>query len=268
MDCIVTLHLAYSPSLESSDLLAATSIPIIVLDTTAWSQLGKMADVLRATRAIKLVVDHHLSGDDLGAILFKNVESEATGRLVVEAADALGVPLTQAIAEPAFAALATDTGWFRFASTRAETYRLAARLVEAGAAPDRLFRQLYEEDSLARLRLVGRTLARTQMELDGRLIYTWIEQADFREFGAQASDSEDLINMTLTVRGTEVALILVELANGAVKASFRSRCEVDCARLAEQFGGGGHKRAAGATLHDPLDVARAKILDAVRIAMR
>lgn len=241
---------------------------IIVLDTTAWIQLGKMADVLRATRAIKLVLDHHVSEDDLGATLFKNSDAEATGRLVVEAADALGVPLTPDIAEPAFAALATDTGWFRFQSTTGETYRLAARLVDAGAAPFRLFKQLYEEDSLGRLKLVGRTLARVQTELGGRLIYTWIEQADFQATGALPSDSEDLINMTLTVEGTEVAVILVEQPSGALKISFRSRSDVDCSRLAEQFDGGGHKRAAGATLPGPLDVARARILDAVRAAMQ
>ena len=72
-----------------------------------------------AARRLKVVLDHHVSSDDLGAEFFKNTEAEATGRLVVEAADALGVPLTPEIAAPAFAALATDTGWFRFSSTTA-----------------------------------------------------------------------------------------------------------------------------------------------------
>ena len=104
--------------------------------------------------------------------------------------------------------------------------------------------------------------------MGGRLIYTWIEQADFAATGAIPSDSEDLINMTLTVGGTEVAVILVELRSGGFKVSFRSRSEVDCTRIAEQFGGGGHKRAAGATLKEPLDSARARVLDAVAAAMQ
>ncbi len=240
----------------------------IVLDTTAWVQLGAMADVLRKTKALKLVLDHHVSEDDLGAHLFKDYEAEATGRLVVDAADALGVALTAEIAQPLFAALATDTGWFRFASTGAGTFRTAARLMDAGAQPDRLFKELYEDDTLARTQLIGRTLARTRTELDGRLIYTWIERSDFEATGAVPSDSEDLINMTLTVGGTEVAVILVEQVDGGFKISFRSRSEVDCSRIAEQFAGGGHKRAAGAFLNEPLDVARAKVLDAVRTAMR
>lgn len=241
---------------------------LIILDTTAWAQLGAMADVIKATKAIKVVIDHHVSGDDLGAELFKNSEAEAAGRLVVEAADALGVKLDQPIAEAAMVALTTDTGWFRFSSTTAGTLRLAARLVDAGAKPDQLYKSLYETDTHARLQLVGRALVHTQTELSGRLIYTWLGRADFDACGALPSDSEDIINLTLSVGGTQVAIILVEQLKGGFKISFRSRCRVDCSRLAEQFGGGGHKKAAGAFLNEPLEAARAKVLGAVRAAMK
>jgi phosphoesterase RecJ-like protein len=241
---------------------------IMVLDTSAWIQLGKMADVIRQSKAFKIVLDHHVSSDDLGAEMFKNTSAEATGRLVVEAADALGVALTPEIAAPAFAALATDTGWFRFASASAETFRVAARLVDAGAKPDLLYKQLYEGDTLGRLRLIGRTLARAQTELEGRLVHTWIERGDFEAAGALPSDTEDIINMTLTVGGTEVAVILVEQASGQFKVSFRSRSDVDCSWLAEQFKGGGHKRAAGATVDGPLATAQPRVLEAVRAAMQ
>ncbi len=234
---------------------------IMVLDTSAWIQLGKMADVIRQSQAIKLVLDHHVSADDLGAEFFKNTSAEATGRLVVEAADALGVPLTPEIAEPAFAALATDTGWFRFASTSAGTLRMAARLIDAGARPDLLYKHLYEHDSLPRLQLIGRTLARTRAELGGRLIHTWIERSDFAVTGALPCDTEDIINMTLTVGGTEVAVILVEQSSGQFKLSLRSRSDVDCSKLAEIFRGGGHKRAAGATLDGPLEAAQSRVLE-------
>ena len=240
---------------------------ILILDTSAWVQLGTMAEVIRASRAVKAVIDHHVSQDDLDARLFKSTEAEATGRLVLEAADALGAPLLPQMALPLFAAVATDTGWFRFASTEPGTLRIAARLMEAGAKPDWLYKQLYEQDTLPRLRLIGNTLARAQTDLDGRLIYTWIEVADFDAVGAIASDSEDVINMTLTVGGTEAAVILVEQRHGGFKVSFRSRCDLDCSAVAERFGGGGHKRAAGATLNEPLESARAKVLDAVRAAM-
>jgi bifunctional oligoribonuclease and PAP phosphatase NrnA len=240
---------------------------LIVLDTSAWAQLGPMGDVLRSTQAKKIIIDHHVSGDDLGAEPFKDTTAEATGRLVVQAAEQLGVTLTREIAVPLFAAIATDTGWFRFASTKPETLRVAAALMDAGVKPFELYNSLYEQDTLPRINLIGRTLARAQMELGGRLIYTSIRQEDFLATGAVSSDTEDIINTTLTVSGTQAAVIFVELASGGVKVSFRSRGQLDCSRLAEQFGGGGHKSAAGATLNEPFDAAQAKVLDAVRAAV-
>jgi len=241
---------------------------LLVLDTSAWAQLGDMAVVLRSTKAKKLVMDHHVSEDDLGAEPFKNTQAEATGRLVLEAAGHLGVQLTPEIATPLFAAIATDTGWFRFGSTTGDTYRFAGELVDAGARPTEIYRSLYEQDTLARLQLVGRTLARAQSELGGRLIHTGVFQSDFEATGAAPSDTEDVVNMTLTVAGTQVAVILVEQPDGKFKVSFRSRSAVDCSRLAEVFAGGGHKAAAGAMVAGPYEAAQQKVLDAVRSAMR
>src|SRR5882757_5497895 len=87
-----------------------------VLDTSAWSQLGPMADIVQGSSARKINIDHHVSQDDLGATVFKDVTSESTGRLVLQAIDALGVNLTPEMAVPLFAAIGTDTGWFRFPS--------------------------------------------------------------------------------------------------------------------------------------------------------
>jgi phosphoesterase RecJ-like protein len=242
---------------------------LMVLDTSAWAQLGTMAEIVRSTRAHKLILDHHVGEDDMGAELFKNPEAEATGRLVLEAAHHLGVKITAQIARPLFAAIATDTGWFRFGSTTSATLRYCAELVDAGAVPGEIFRELYEQDSLARLQLRGRILARTARDLDGRLVYTAALEEDFKATGALPFDTEDVINMTLAVAGTEVAVIFVEQANGGFKLSFRSRtAKVDCNEIAAQFGGGGHKAAAGAFISAPWPAAEAKVLDAVRNAMR
>jgi phosphoesterase RecJ-like protein len=241
---------------------------VMVLDTSAWIQLGPMGDVLRAARGEKVVVDHHVSEDDLGAISFKDIQAEATGRLVVEAADALGAPITRPMAEALFAAMATDTGWFRFSSVTGDTYRAVGRLLDAGARPESIYRQLYEQETLQRVLLRGRILANAESELDGRLIYARAERNDFEALGAKPSDTEDVINMLLRVSGTEVALMFIELGPESVKVSFRSRGAVDVRRLAEQFGGGGHIAAAGATLEMSLREAEHKILDAARRAMQ
>ncbi|NLF72058.1 MAG: bifunctional oligoribonuclease/PAP phosphatase NrnA [Candidatus Anammoximicrobium sp.] len=252
--------------------LAADQLPqtdvLMVLDTGVWVQLGSMADVVRASKARKIVVDHHVSGDDLEALVFKDSQIEATGRLVLEAARQLDVALTPSIAVPLFAAIATDTGWFRFSSTRASTYRAAADLIDAGVRPDEIFAQLYERDTIGRLRLRGLILSRVQADREGRLMHSCVRKEDFTLTGALPSDTEDVINMILAIEGVQVAVIAIEQPQGGSKISLRSRCEVDCSRVAEHFGGGGHKAAAGAFLNELPHVAIARVLDAVRAAMR
>ncbi|MEX2114236.1 MAG: DHH family phosphoesterase [Pirellulales bacterium] len=242
---------------------------LLVLDTSAWAQLGTMGEVIRASKAHKAILDHHVGEDDLEAELFKDPHAEATGRLVLDAARHLGVRITPEIARPLFAAIATDTGWFRFNSTTGTTYRAGAELVDAGAVPCEIYASLYEQDSLARLTLRGRILARTKTELDGRLAHTAALKQDFVETGAHASDTEDVVNMTLAVAGTDAAIILVEQPTGGFKISFRSRTPLlDCSELAKQFGGGGHKAAAGGFTNAPWPEAQTLVLDAVRKWMR
>ncbi|MBC8355267.1 MAG: DHH family phosphoesterase [Planctomycetes bacterium] len=241
---------------------------LMVLDTSAWAQLGPMGDVIRSTKAKKIVVDHHVSEDDLGTEPFKNTTAEATGRLVVEAAEELGVTLTAEMAMPIYAALATDTGWFRFGSVTSGTYQIAAKLLKAGASPPDIYRDLYEQDTLGRVKLRGTILAKTETELDGRLAHTYVLNEDFERTGALPADTEDAINMTLAIAGVQFAVIFVEQATGGFKLSFRSRCELQCNQIAEKFNGGGHKAAAGAFIEGSFADAQPKVLDVVRDAMR
>ncbi len=240
---------------------------LIICDTSAFAQLGPMSDVVRNTKAKKLLVDHHMGEDELGAEIFKNTSAAATGRLIVEIAEQLGVPLTPEIATPLYAALATDTGWFRFNSVSPTTMQIGAKLIEAGARPQDIYTELYEQDSLARLKLRGTIIARTETLLDGRLAHTHVFRDDLEKTGAEPTDTEDVINLTLGVKGVEAAVIFVELPDGRFKLSFRSRCDLDCSQVAGNFAGGGHKAAAGASIDGPFEVAEKTVLDFVCQAM-
>jgi phosphoesterase RecJ-like protein len=241
---------------------------LIVLDTSAWAQLGAMGDVAKQMRERVLVIDHHVSEDDLSDRWFKDTSAEATARIVYEIGLRLKVPLVERIATPLYAGLSTDTGGFRFPSTSGESFRVAARLVDAGASPPAIYRELFEQDSIARLHLVGRTLAGARVSHDGRIITSTVQQSDIKEVNALPADTEDLVNLTLAVKGTELAVILIEQPDGRVKTSFRSRSHVDCNQLASRFGGGGHKAAAGAILSGPFDAALAHVAAAVDEAWR
>lgn len=239
----------------------------IVLDTSAWGQLVDVGAVLRQTHATKVVIDHHVSADDLGAIEFKDPRAEATGTLVYQFARSINAPIGAEAATALFCAIATDTGWFRFQSTRGETMRIVGDLIDFGAKPNLIYRELYEQHSLARMRLVGRVLSRIQSECNGKLAYVVVSRDDFRQTDAVPADTEELVNECLRVAGTESAFIAVEQPNQTIKFSFRSRTNVNVASVAERFGGGGHKQAAGAILPGPLADAVAQALAAMKSAL-
>ena len=239
----------------------------VVLDTGTWNQLGDFGALLRTLTGPKAVIDHHLTQDDLGALRFVDTSAEATGRLVFEATEALGGPLSPAAAHALFVAVAMDTGWFRHRNTTPATFALAARLQEAGARPTEAYEQLFERNSLGRLRLTGLVLERLQRTHGGRTAFTEVRKGDYEAVGAVPQDSEDLVNYTRSLEGVEVGLFFMEQPRGGVKVSFRSRARIDVARLAERFGGGGHRLASGAILDASLDDARARVLAAVGAAL-
>ncbi|MEM7810092.1 MAG: bifunctional oligoribonuclease/PAP phosphatase NrnA [Planctomycetota bacterium] len=236
----------------------------VVLDTSAWAQLGEVGKTLKRTSAKKVVLDHHVSSDSLDAEEFKDPTADATGSLVIRFADAVGWDLPPEAATPLYAAIATDTGWFRFPSTRPETVEFAARLMRLGADQTEIYRQLYERRSEARMRLVGRALGRIAVSDDGRIAYAVATRADFTETGAKQSDTENLVNECLAIDGVRAAFMAVEQGNGSTKLSLRGREPVDVASVAEKFGGGGHRLAAGAVVDGPPD----KVVPEVAAAMQ
>ena len=239
----------------------------VILDTSAWVQLVDVGKVLKKTKARRVVIDHHVSSDNLGAIEFKDTGAEATGALVVRMAEALGWELTPEMVTPLFCAIATDTGWFRFSSTTGETMRIIGRLIDLGAKPHLIYEQLYERNSLARVLLGARVLANIKLDSEGRLAYLLVHQSDFEATDAKPVDTEDLVNESLKIAGTQAAFIAIEQLNKTVKVSFRSRTDLNVAEIAEQFGGGGHKQAAGAVLPGPMNKAVQQVLTAMKSAL-
>jgi phosphoesterase RecJ-like protein len=239
---------------------------VVVLDTGTWNQLDAISPFFRDLRAVKVVIDHHQTQDDLGALRLVDTTAEATGRLVFEAIAALGGPLPENVANRLFVAVAMDTGWFRHSNTTPATFTLAAELVRAGARPEVLYEELFERNSLPRLKLIGLVLDGLQVTDGGRVAYSEVLRQDYETTGATPQDTEDLVNFTRSVADVEVGLFFMEQPRGGVKVSFRSR-RVDIARVAEGFGGGGHRLASGAVVAAPMEEARRRVLDAVHAAL-
>ena len=238
-----------------------------VLDTGTWNQLGDFGSLLRTLSVPRVVIDHHLTQDDLGATQLVDTPAEATGRLVHEAIVALGQTPSAPAAHALFVALAMDTGWFRHPNTRPATFELAARLVEAGAKPTEAYQMLNEQGTLGRLRLISLVLGRIQMACHDKVCFTEIHRGDYEATGAVPQDSEDMIDYTRSIASVEVGLLFMEQPRGGIKVSFRSRSRVDVASVSQQFGGGGHRLASGATLDTSLEEAKRLVLAAISAAL-
>jgi phosphoesterase RecJ-like protein len=240
----------------------------VVVDANAWSQLGCVGDAIRGSPLPRFLIDHHRGGDaDLAATRVADASAAATGVLVLEMCEVLGVPLAPRIATALYAAIAVDTGSFRFANTDARALRAAATLVAAGARPEEIYRLAFEEASWPRMRLLPRALATLRSEADGRIAWMVVTREMFRDAGAREEDCDRFVDQIRGIKGVEACAVLRETEAGSVKASFRSIDPVDVQEVAALFGGGGHKLAAGVTLREPLDAAAAKLIEALARAL-
>ncbi len=241
---------------------------VVVLDTGTWNQLGDFGKWLQASPLPRAVVDHHRTQDDIASpgLQFVDITAEAAGRLSYEIIRALGAPISPTAAHCLFMAIATDTGWFRHPNATPATFALCGELVALGARPTELYEQLYEAATLARFKLTAVALQRLAVVGGGKVAYTEILLSDYAATGSVPGDTEDLINYPRGVEGVEIALVFIEQQDGGTKVSFRSRA-ADVSKLAERFGGGGHKLASGARVQKPLAEVRTEVLAAALAAL-
>ena len=219
---------------------------LLVVDTGTWSQLPGLQERVLAYPKPKLVIDHHLTQEDWADTKLVLTEAGAAGEIVAELLQMWDVDLDPKIASVLYVAIATDTGWFQFSNTRPYTLRLAAQLMEAGVDTDRMYQLIYQNERKERVALQARALSSLELLENDRLAVIRVTVKDFEETGANVPDTENLINLPLQIATVEVSLLFTEPRDfGPVRVSLRSKGQVDVARFAERFGGGGHARAAG-----------------------
>jgi phosphoesterase RecJ-like protein len=228
---------------------------LVCLDCASEHRLT--ADGLREQAALVLDVDHHHDNTRFGDVNLVVPQASSTSEIVRDLLEALGVDLTPEIAEALYIALVTDTGRFQYSNTTPKALRLAAELVEAGADVHHVFRQVYENVDLAKLKLLARVLDRAQVHDGGRVVVSYLLRGDFAEVGAEEPYSEGLIDYLRSVEGAQLVALIREppRAEGpARRVSLRaSSDEVDVSRIARASGGGGHRQAAGFTSECSID---------------
>jgi phosphoesterase RecJ-like protein len=203
-------------------------------------------------------IDHHLSGRPFGNVNWIDPTAVATAEMIYRVAREAGVAVSPEIATCLYTGVLTDTGSFVFEGTNERTFALARELVLAGADPARCARNVYFGHSTAKMRLLGAALS--HLEREGSLAWFWVTQEEMRRFNAKEEDCEGLVNYALSIYDVQVAILLRELPDGRIRASLRSKGELNVAMAAGQFGGGGHECASGCSLDGPLADAVSRIL--------
>src|SRR5213594_1974089 len=246
--------------IERADMVAS-------LDIGDLSMLGSLAAVINKRRPPPALVciDHHVGPVKLppGPSLIA-AEATATAELVFDLANVAGWPLTPEVAQALYVGLLTDTGGFRFSNTTARALRVAAALLEHGVDPESIYASVYASAPEGRVRLLTEVLETLVVEPEHGLAWVTVPPDALQRHDATADDLDGIVEYPRSIAGVRMALLFRHIGNGRIKVSFRSMGEVDVAALANQFGGGGHSKAAGASLEGSIAESQEKVLAAAR----
>ncbi len=240
----------------------------VLLDCAHLSRLGSLGPRLQQSGKPIGVIDHHVGsehGD--GAVAYVDATAAATGALVRRLFRTLAVPLSAPAAEGVFLSLVADTGWFRYSNADAEVFAMAGELVAAGVDASLIYDSLYRQNHPASTAFLADALQRHSLRLGGRLAMATLDRPLMERASTIDFDTDAILEPLRSMTGVEVVALFKERFDGKVKVSLRARGEVDVQAIVAPFGGGGHKKAAGATLAMGLEEAVAAIEAAVQQAL-
>jgi phosphoesterase RecJ-like protein len=222
---------------------------IIVVDTNQSSRVRSLEPALLRSRACRVVIDHHLEAQDFADHYFIDTDATSTGEIVYKLLGELGVSsFSRESATALYTAIMTDTGSFRYPRTDPEIHRIAARLLECGADPSEVYSRVFESWTPGRMRLLGEVLDSMKTVYEGRLAYAVCTRVMFNATGTTEVETDNFTNYPMSVGCVRVGILVNEVDDG-VKVSFRSKGSIPINELAKEFGGNGHRNAAGARIH-------------------
>jgi phosphoesterase RecJ-like protein len=220
---------------------------IILLDANHPDRLAAMTPLIMKSHAVKVCIDHHPEPGEFADLYLLDEQSPATGEIIYNFISMAGGTIDRITATALYTAIMTDTGSFRYEKTDSQVHTIVAHLLQAGADPVVIYEQVYERTSAKRIRLLGMALANLQTLYDGKLAYITLTREMFETTDTTEEDTDAFVPYTLTIDGVQIGLMFSEL-DGIIKVNFRSKGDIAVNELAKEFGGNGHKNAAGARI--------------------
>lgn len=245
-------------------LPSVTPDAIVLLECDCFDRTGfARAEWERMGKSFTINIDHHLSGRECGDFNWIVPDACAVGSLIYDVAVESGITISRGMATCLYTAVLTDTGAFTYSCTDASTFALAEHLVELGVDASAVARAIYYSNPVSKVHLLGSALR--NLHVEGPLAWAWITLDDMSEAGAIVEDSEGIINYLIGIAGVEAAVFLRELpGQNGVRLSLRGKDVIDVSRVAEEFGGGGHRNASGCTISGDMEHARDLIVSHLR----
>jgi phosphoesterase RecJ-like protein len=245
-------HIRKYSQAKHSRLIEQAEVIFVVDASGGWQRTGPVGQALAQARACKICIDHHPDAADFVDIALIDIEAAATAELIFELVLTMGGSISSLMAQALYAAIITDTGNFRFPKTSSRTHRITAELLATGVDPMHIYRQIYEQYPLARIRLKGHVMSLIQTAAAGQIAYYSLDQATLKKYGVKSSALDGFASLGQEIGGVRVTIFCLETSKSKVKLSLRSDGSLPINSIAAAYEGGGHPSAAGATISGSL----------------
>lgn len=237
-------NLDFLPNIfDMSDDIESELDLLICVDCSDEYRLGNAMSLIDKSKVV-INIDHHKTNSMFGDINLVDDGAAATGELIYTLLKETELPLNYNAALSIYTAISADTGSFRYSSTTPLTHRIAAELMEFGVDCQLVNENLYQRNSLGKMLLYKTVINRLELELEGRVAYTYVLGSDYGELGLKKSDMEGVVELVRDIEGVQLAFLLKETSDG-FRGSFRSETNIDVSEIAMRLNGGGHSQAAG-----------------------
>lgn len=265
VDCTDPFPEKYSYFTDKLEKLEFDEEFVVSVDIADTKLLGeKLSDY---ADKIDLCIDHHGSNTKYAKEYYVEASAAAAAQVIAKLIRLMNVEFDKDIANAIYTGITTDTGCFRYTNVTAETHRIAADMIDCGAESGMINRLMFETKSRSRLEIERRVMDSIQFYLDGRCAIAYATIDMMKESGAVDSDMEGVSSLPRQIEGVMAGITLREKNNGKFKVSVRTTDELDASAICANFGGGGHKAAAGCMITGTLNEAIEQIIEVVRQAL-
>lgn len=238
----------------------------IALDSATIKRLNGWSNHFENAK-VKIVIDHHGTNTMYGDLNYVNPDSPACAQILLTIFEYFDIEITNEIGKCILTGIITDTGGFQYQSTRPETFEFASRLLKSGINVSEIYKKAMNTKSRANFELRKRAIDRMEFLEDGKVSFTYITNKDMEETNAIADDHEGIVDEGRCIEGVEVSIFLRETEKG-YKVSLRSNEYLNVSDVCLMFGGGGHKHAAGCIVAMPIEQAKEKIINQIKLQLK